>query len=154
MNNGRLMQVDKPTTVYKKPENIFVAGFIGTSNFLDENVTKTEEDMTAHIRLNAGMELSMKLRKKAEGPVKLSIRPEQFIIRNAGEKGLAGEILMYTFLGDFAEYEIGLANGQIVIVNEYTKDIDFVRDIGQKVSLTFNPQKINVFSEDGMEVFS
>ena len=37
MNNGRMMQVGKPIEVYDNPDNIFVAGFIGSPamNFLE-----------------------------------------------------------------------------------------------------------------------
>lgn len=154
MNKGRLMQVDKPTTIYQKPENIFVAGFIGTSNFIDGTVTKIDGDMTANIKLNAGLEFSMKLKKNITGPVQISIRPEQFIIKEPNETGISGEIQMYTFLGDFVAYEVELSNGQTVNVNEYTKDIEFVRPIGEKVSLTFDTNKINVFTQDGTEVVS
>ena len=73
---------------------------------------------------------------------------------DGNEAGISGEIQMYTFLGDFASYEVKLENGQVVQANEYTKDIDFVRDIGHKVRLSFRPEKISVFSEDGTEVFS
>jgi iron(III) transport system ATP-binding protein len=154
INSGHIMQIDTPATIYKKPQNTFVAGFIGTSNFMEGTVEKCDEDMTAHIKLKAGLEFSMKLKKKIEGPIKISIRPEQFIVNDPDGKGIPGEIQMYTFLGDFANYEVKLANGQVVQANEYTKDIDFVREIGHKVCLHFNPEKISLFSEEGTEVFS
>ncbi len=154
INAGRIMQIDSPATIYKKPRNTFVAGFIGTSNFMEGYVEKFDPDMTAHIKLKSGMEFSVKLKKKVEGPIKISVRPEQFIVNDPDGIGIPGEIQMYTFLGDFANYEVKLANGQVVEANEYTKDIDFIRDIGHKVCLHFNPDKISVFSEDGTEVFS
>ena len=40
MNQGRVMQVGTPSEIYAKPENPFVAGFIGVSNFLNCDVTK------------------------------------------------------------------------------------------------------------------
>lgn len=154
INSGHIMQIDTPATIYKKPQNTFVAGFIGTSNFMEGTVEKCDEDMTAHVKLKAGLEFSMKLKKRIEGPIKISIRPEQFIVNDPDGKGIPGEIQMYTFLGDFANYEVKLANGQVVQANEYTKDIDFVREIGHKVCLHFNPEKISLFNEEGTEVFS
>jgi len=154
INSGRIMQIDSPTTIYKKPRNAFVAGFIGTSNFMEGSVEQLDTDMTAHIRLKSGMEFAMKLKKKIQGPIKISVRPEQFIVNDPDGMGIPGEIQMYTFLGDFANYEVKLASGQVVEANEYTKDIDFIRNIGHKICLHFNPENISVFSEDGMEVFS
>lgn len=154
LNKGKVMQIDRPEMIYKKPQNLFVAGFIGTSNFMDGKIVKMDDDMTAHIQLDAGMEFKMKLKKKAEGPIKMSVRPEQFIINDSSVYGLKGEISLYTFLGDFVNYEVKLPNGQIVEANEYTKDIDFVRKPGQKVSLTFDTEKISIFNASGTEVLS
>lgn len=154
LDKGKVMQIDTPEMIYKKPQNTFVAGFIGISNFMEGKIVKMDEDMTAHVQLDAGMKFKMKLKKKVEGNIKISVRPEQFIINDPSEYGLQGEISMYTFLGDFANYEIKLPNGQIVEANEYTKDIDFVRKQGQKVSLTFNPENISLFNESGTEVLS
>jgi multiple sugar transport system ATP-binding protein len=41
MNGGRLQQVDRPQQLYDNPENLFVAGFIGTPpmNLLEANVS-------------------------------------------------------------------------------------------------------------------
>lgn len=154
IKQGKVMQIDTPETIYKKPRNIFVVGFIGISNFMEGNIIKMDDDMNAYIKLDAGIEFSMKLEKKIIGRIKISIRPEQFILSDTLDGGIIGEISMYTFLGDFANYEIKLENGQSVEANEYTKDIDFVRKQGSRVSLNFDPKKITLFNEEGTEVFS
>lgn len=154
INQGQVMQIDTPERIYKKPKNVFVAGFIGTSNFMTGDIIKMEEDMTAHIKLDAGMSFTMKLQKKVTGRIKISVRPEQFILDQPAEYSLEGEVTMHTFLGDFANYEIRLKNNQVIEANEYTKDIDFVRTQGQVVRLTFNSKQISLFNEEGTEVFS
>lgn len=154
IKDGVIMQLDTPVNIYKKPLNTFVAGFIGTSNFMDANVIKCDEDMTAHVKLQGGLDYDMLLSKNIEGPVKISIRPEQFIINEESGKGIQGEISMYTFLGDFANYEIKLIGGQVVEANEYTKDNEVIRDIGDKVCLDFDTIKVSLFNEEGTEVFS
>ena len=35
MKDGHIMQIGTPRDIYAKPQNPFVAGFIGVSNFLD-----------------------------------------------------------------------------------------------------------------------
>lgn len=44
MKDGIIQQVDKPQTLYEKPANLFVAGFIGSPqmNFIDAVIKKTE----------------------------------------------------------------------------------------------------------------
>ena len=49
MNNGYIMQVGTPTELYDKPDNLFVAGFIGTPNM---NFIKCIVDGTSlHIKM-------------------------------------------------------------------------------------------------------
>jgi iron(III) transport system ATP-binding protein len=152
LNGGNVMQVDKPENIYTKPQNSFVAGFIGTSNFIDGTVTDMDSDSTADVKLASGIVLKIKLNKKVSGPIKLSIRPEQFSFTDHGENLIPGEIVMHTFLGDFVNYEIRLTDGQLVQLNEYTKDITAIHESGSKVNLTFNANKISVFNTEGTEV--
>src|SRR6202789_2855641 len=44
MRDGRLQQVDTPTTLFEKPVNLFVAGFIGSPamNFVDAELTRDD----------------------------------------------------------------------------------------------------------------
>jgi ABC-type Fe3+/spermidine/putrescine transport system ATPase subunit len=48
MNQGRLEQVGAPREIYETPATRFVAGFVGTANFLDEGMVRPEK-----IRLGA-----------------------------------------------------------------------------------------------------
>ena len=151
MKSGKIMQLDTPADIYKRPRNTFVAGFIGTSNFLDVQV-RYDDKMNTFIKVEGGLEYPVKLKRKLETVV-LSIRPEQFIINGPDGRGIPGEIQMYTFLGDFANYEIKLPGGQVVEANEYTKDIDFVRAIGDRIRLDFDPEKISLFDQEGTEAY-
>ncbi|MBW1971917.1 MAG: ABC transporter ATP-binding protein [Deltaproteobacteria bacterium] len=47
MNEGSIFQVGRPTDVYNLPENLFVAGFIGspTMNFFDAKIIKKDEKL-------------------------------------------------------------------------------------------------------------
>ena len=36
-NNGRIQQVGAPTEIYERPDNAFVAGFVGVSNLLERD---------------------------------------------------------------------------------------------------------------------
>lgn len=39
-NNGKIQQIDSPSNIYEHPKNEFVAGFVGTSNLLNAEVSK------------------------------------------------------------------------------------------------------------------
>lgn len=83
MNAGVIQQIDSPTALYKKPANIFVAGFIGSPamNFIDGTVHLT--DGTPRVDCGAFYVdlIPEKAVKLADGnydgkKVKLGIRPE------------------------------------------------------------------------------
>ena len=62
--------------------------------------------------------------------------------------------LFSTFLGDFIEYEVELDNGQSLIVNEYTKDTSDVHADGERVFLSFDPERISLYEAQSEEVLS
>ena len=46
LNQGKVMQLDNPMNLYNKPNNRFVARFIGKSNWIDENTFFRPEDLS------------------------------------------------------------------------------------------------------------
>ena len=145
MKDGNIMQIGTPNEIYAKPQNPFVAGFIGVSNFMDCDV----DNGKATIQGEMTVEIPMK--KEYKGPGKISARPEQLFF---SETGMPGKILFSTFLGDFIEYEVELDNGQSLIVNEYTKDTSSVHEDGEKVFLSFDPNRISLYVAETGEVLS
>ena len=146
MKDGHIMQVGTPNEIYAKPQNPFVAGFIGTSNFLDCTV---ESDGTTDIK--GELKINIPLKKQFTGAAKLSARPEQLFF---SQSGMPGEVLFSTFLGDFVEYEVRLNDGQGLIINEYTKDTTAVHADGEKVFISFDPSRVSLYSATDEEVLS
>ena len=146
MKDGVIMQCGTPTEIYAKPQNPFVAGFIGVSNFLECTM---EKDGLVDIK----GELKVKVPVKSDytGPAKLSARPEQLFF---SDSGMPGTVQFSTFLGDYVEYEVQLDDGQSLVVNEYTKDTTEVYAAGDKVFLRFDPNRINVYRADTEEVIT
>jgi multiple sugar transport system ATP-binding protein len=84
MRKGELQQVDAPQTLYDKPVNLFVGGFIGSPamNMLDAAIQRSNGDLTATIgdqTISLGQE-TISQRPGLEGyagmPVIIGIRPE------------------------------------------------------------------------------
>ena len=145
MKDGNIMQIGTPNEIYAKPQNPFVAGFIGVSNFMDCEVENSK------VSIKGEMTVEIPMKKEYTGPGKLSARPEQLFF---SDKGMPGKILFSTFLGDFIEYEVELDNGQSLIVNEYTKDTASVHEDGEKVFLNFDPNRISLYEAETGEVLS
>ena len=145
MKDGNIMQIGTPNEIYAKPQNPFVAGFIGVSNFLDCDVDGGK------VTIQGEMTIEIPVKKEFKGKGKLSARPEQLFFSNSG---MPGKILFSTFLGDFIEYEVLLDNGQSLIVNEYTKDTASVHEDGEQVFLNFDPNRISLYVAETGEVLS
>lgn len=150
MDKGNIMQVGSPEEIYKKPANMFVAGFIGVSNFLECNI-KNGQDKSV-ISIDGDYNIEMKIKDNYTGKALISARPEQLYFSETD--GIKGKITLSTFLGDFIEYEVELSNGQIILLNEYTKDVQDVRLDNQEVSVKFDLNAINVYSDKSGEVIS
>ena len=150
MKDGVIKQIGTPREIYAKPQNPFVAGFIGVSNFLDCDV-KCEDGRQAQVDIQGELSIQVPVKKIYSGKAKLSARPEQLFF---SQQGMPGTVLFSTFLGDFIEYEVQLDNGQNLIVNEYTKDTTTVHQDGEKVHLSFDPLRISLYEAESEEVLS
>ena len=145
MKDGNIMQIGTPNEIYAKPQNPFVAGFIGVSNFLDCDVKGDE------VTIQGEITVKIPVQKEFTGKGKLSARPEQLFF---SEEGMPGKVMISTFLGDFVEYEVELDNGQTLVVNEYTKDTADVHEDGKRVHLSFDPNRVSLYVAETGEVLS
>ncbi len=150
MRDGVIMQIGTPNEIYAKPQNPFVAGFIGVSNFLNCQVVSSGKGL-ARVSIQGGSPLEIPVRRDYVGPARISARPEQLFF---SESGMPGKILFSTFLGDFIEYEVELEGGQSLIVNEYTKDTTNLHTDGERVFVRFDPSRISLYQADTEEVLS
>ena len=150
MKEGNIMQIGRPEEIYRKPANPFVANFIGVSNFIDCSLDG-QDPKAAVVKLHDGHSFQMPLRAPYSGEVILSARPEQLFF---SETGLPGRVNMSTFLGDFIQYEVELSTGQVLELNEYTKDVDGAKNDGEEVHISFDPRRVSLYRKDTEEVLS
>jgi multiple sugar transport system ATP-binding protein len=85
MHRGNVQQFDEPSTVYNRPANTFVAGFMGSPsmNFLDAELTSAGGKPAVQFPTGNGKTASLPLYDGAadragSGKVILGIRPEHF----------------------------------------------------------------------------
>ena len=114
MNAGRLQQVGTPREIYEQPANLFIAGFIGLSDFFEGQVVAVEGDR-ARVAIRS-LELAVPVRASmASGqPVTLFIRPNDVELLDesagAGENTFRGQVDKVTYLGDIVDYRVLLAD--------------------------------------------
>jgi len=114
MRNGRVEQVGTPTELYDRPRTAFVAGFIGSQNFLPGRTDGLEGRLTADAGL--GIEAARCAESLPPGARGLAaVRPEHVRVSTQEPEGVAnkidGQIVAAAMLGDSLEYVVRLANG-------------------------------------------
>ena len=68
LKRGLLMQVDSPQTLYDRPDNLFVAGFIGSPSMNIAEATLRKSDGAVHIELDGGSSV-LRVRRGGVGQV-------------------------------------------------------------------------------------
>lgn len=105
MRDGRCEQVAAPDRLYRIPETQFVAGFIGSMNFLQGDVATNMFDH-AHFHLPA---------KATNGEAVIAIRPEALKIKAAsGQSKAAAKVHRMTDFGSHIIVDIDLVGGERV----------------------------------------
>jgi spermidine/putrescine transport system ATP-binding protein len=100
LDGGQLQQVGSPAEIYDRPQNAFVAGFIGASNIIHGRI---ERGMVA-LPAGAKMEIHGAAQPAVEGAsVIVSIRPEKVVVGDdvSGEQSvrLRGAVVDVVYLG-------------------------------------------------------
>ena len=166
MKDGYVQQIDTPINLYKYPDNMFVAGFIGTPqmNFFDGTVTKTGEDVK--FTLDCGTTVDMKYIQADKIPVKymdgahkivFGIRPDDVRVYNKNNYNdgswapakavvsvlevLGGETLIYANLNlDTPDAQSG------AIIIKANPDTEVRR--GDVIDIEISRRKFHVFDKD------
>jgi len=148
MKKGRIVQVGTPQELYINPNSLFVAHFIGESNFLEGTVADASNG-SMEIELRGGFKVNAvgKGLKKDERVV-LAVRPEVLTVETGAtekENTLVGKVEKITFEGTFMRYVIRLANQDSIVVIRPSLTERWI-DVGENVTLSFPPEKTHVFS--------
>lgn len=142
MHGGVIQQIGTPKSIYQRPANEFVSGFIGLSNFLDADLKDGVLDFGCNYRVPLDT-----LTPGAKGAVHVAVRPEEFTIHEPKEEGISATVRGSVFLGVMLHYFMELDGGrEIEVVTP--SDLTEILEDGTRVSLRIVPRKVNVFDAD------
>lgn len=118
-DKGKIQQLDKPSNIYERPTNEFVAGFVGVSNLI------------------SGVAAEKLLGRKGT----FTVRPEKISINSNSDKSAPGIVREVEYLGPATRFLVELDAGvQLVVlrqnVAESSLDVEGMR--GKKVSLSWS----------------
>ncbi|MEW2474246.1 ABC transporter ATP-binding protein [Micromonospora gifhornensis] len=102
LRDGRVIQADAPTTIYREPVDAWVAGFVGDAVLLPAVVEQGSARTALGLLPVTG--------PVTDGPVTVLVRPEQVRVA-AGSAGVTASVLRHDFHGHDALIGLRLADG-------------------------------------------
>ena len=148
LNEGHVAQVGAPLDLYHAPDNLFVAGFIGSPrmNFLPCTIDEADAGGAA-VTLSGGARLRVPVdasRAKAGDRGTLGIRPEH--IRVVGEPTVTGEVQIVEHLGEGSFLYLKLEGvEQSLVIKE---EGDSAAQSGQNLGVVFPPESCHLFDAE------
>jgi len=152
MNKGILQQLDTPQNLYDKPNNLFVAGFIGTPamNFFNVKIVKDGENIYVdndELKIKIPKAKAERLQKLVGKEVIMGIRPDDihnpdFTPANIHGEKVDAKIEVTELMGNEILIYLALAKGGSFVArvdprSNYT--------YGDKAQLTFNMDNCHFF---------
>ena len=146
---GGIAQVGSPLELYEKPENEFVAQFIGSPsmNLLPGKITRTGEQTTVEVA-NGGTAVS-NIPSRAEDmgkEVNIGVRPEDFVAADAGVGYIfKGTVNITEALGEVTLLYFEPQEGRDPVIGKLQGIHNELR--GKEVHLGADPSKVHVFMD-------
>ena len=151
MNQGVIQQIGSPESIYARPYNIFVSTFVGHSNIFTGSITPEGDGYRVTVADGCYVHMDNLIEQDGVNTALVVVRPEEFMPCDEG--GIEFTVKNKVFLGKHTNYELsypGMTDEESPI--QYSQDNGQSRkiyDVGEKLMLRPNPEKINLFSIDG-----
>jgi multiple sugar transport system ATP-binding protein len=153
MNDGRVQQNDTPLKLYNEPDNLFVAGFLGSPpmNFIQGEVKPTRAGIAFKETNGGTIEMPLDGRSGIRGfagkTVLLGIRPEDMEIAQFSKP--AGAVASFPAIVDIvepmgAETNLYLQTGAHTVICRSQRALDH-REAGHRLQFELNVAKAHLF---------
>jgi iron(III) transport system ATP-binding protein len=145
MRNAKIEQVGIPSEVYLRPASIFVADFIGISNFLTVDGASSAGANRATVNV-LGRHMEVPAHKDALASESiLLVRPESIRVKRAESgnqsiSGTQGQVMQVVFYGQHVEYRIQSQVGIVIAVVSDPIFSDIV-PVGEFAEFSFDPNR-------------
>ena len=156
LKDGVIMQVDSPQKLYNEPDNLFVAGFIGSPqmNFVDAKCTIEGEKVSLTFDNTTVVLPPAKAKKLIEGnyngkTVVMGVRPEdiddsQITIETFKDSIVETDVTGYELLGSEVLLYFEAAGAQMTA----KVDSRTPARLGDHIKLAIDPEKVHVFDKE------
>ena len=155
MKDGLIQQIGSPLTLYNDPDNLFVAGFIGSPpmNFMPVTIKKDGVKMIAdegEFRIEVPAEKQKLLENHIDKSVMMGVRPENLKVNETGSKdnSITARIQVIEQLGE--EIQLHLKTDMSSIIAKVPPNLTF--SVDEEIFFAPAPDKIYFFEKDSENV--
>jgi multiple sugar transport system ATP-binding protein len=152
LHGGIIEQVGSPLELYHKPDNMFVAGFIGSPKMNFLKATAKQSGKNIDVTLKDGTSISLptdRARKAASGEVTLGIRPEHIGLGASGKSAIHAKVRLAEYLGSETMFYATLGGGDDIAIKA---DGLSTAKSGETLKLSFAPEACHLFASDGTTI--
>ncbi|EGE4658664.1 sn-glycerol-3-phosphate ABC transporter ATP-binding protein UgpC [Salmonella bongori serovar 48:i:- str. 94-0708] len=141
LNAGHIEQVGTPEALYRNPDNLFVAGFIGTPEINTIKGVIQNGDIVLH----NGYRFPCPLSLLTEGrEIICAVRPHHIRL---SDSGMPAEIVLIEMTGEGQEIQARSENQELIMVSHEKQGMS----IGEKVWLDFDATNVFLFDAQSGE---
>jgi multiple sugar transport system ATP-binding protein len=155
LNVGLVEQVGAPLELYRRPRNLFVAGFLGSPkmNFI-KSVAEAVQPGRITARLPGGGQLAVPVRNGSRGvqagtQVTIGIRPEDVTAPERADAVLSGAVMVIEQLGSESYMYVRTEGNQTVVAR---RDPSIAARPDETVKVGLRAAACHVFGPDGLAV--
>jgi multiple sugar transport system ATP-binding protein len=149
MNAGEVQQIAAPIEIYNAPANRFVAGCMGTPsmNFFTGTLVRSPERTEFVDRSPGGTTIPLETAPAlADGADTLGIRPEHFVLTDAGDRyGFPAIVEVVETLGNQTLVHFDTSHGMAVASTHPDHQLRY----GERINLRVLSEKVHWFDAEG-----
>jgi spermidine/putrescine transport system ATP-binding protein len=140
MNDGKVQQVADPPTLYERPNNRFVADFIGQTNVFSGTVESVDGGrVTLATATGEKVEASTGEAEVGVGQeTQAAVRPEKVRFGHDGDNVVTVKIHQIVYLGVSTQYIADLPDGQKLVLYQQNTTEDGHPEIGEEVRVSWD----------------
>jgi multiple sugar transport system ATP-binding protein len=144
MHDGRIEQIGAPLDLYDRPDNLFVAQFIGSPAMNVVNGTLRRSNGSTFVEADGGTRWPLRGGAGADGQsVALGVRPEHLTLAGGDGSSVPGEIVVVEPTGAETELLVNVGGAHVTLVTSGRPNVN----PGERVGLAVEPGMAHLFDQ-------
>src|SRR6478752_4823156 len=144
MHDGVIEQIGTPLELYDRPDNLFVAQFIGSPAMNIVKGTLRRTNGTAHVETPDGVHWPLGAGVGTDGQaVTYGVRPDHLELAGNNHRSVPGEIVVVEPTGSETELVVRIGDAQMIVETHGRPTLA----PGDKVQFAVNPANVHLFDQ-------